>query len=74
MQKVLDFYRLMIFLYGMHFVSTICFILHGFIPEKASYGGFCSQNDQCTNSTVCKDERCTCKQGFVFIDTGCLKS
>nr|XP_022296387.1 protein draper-like isoform X2 [Crassostrea virginica] len=41
--------------------------------EKASYGGFCSQNDQCTNSTVCKDERCTCKQGFVFIDTDCYK-
>ncbi|XP_078309663.1 uncharacterized protein LOC111109335 [Crassostrea virginica] len=45
----------------------------GFIPEKAFYGGFCSQNDQCTNSTVCTNERCTCKQGFVFIDTGCHK-
>nr|XP_022301126.1 prion-like-(Q/N-rich) domain-bearing protein 25 [Crassostrea virginica] len=41
--------------------------------EKASYGGFCSQNDQCTNSTACTNERCTCKQGFVFIDTGCHK-
>ena len=64
----------MIYLYGIYFVSTFCFILHGFNSEKASNGGLSSQNDQCTNSTVCKNERCTCKQGFVFIDTDCHKS
>nr|XP_022297502.1 protein draper-like [Crassostrea virginica] len=38
---------------------------------KSSYGGFCSQSDECTHSTVCKNERCTCKQGFVFINSDC---
>ena len=44
------------------------------IVEKASYGGICSLSDQCTIPTVCKNERCTCKQGFVFHDTDCHKS
>nr|XP_022296125.1 tenascin-like isoform X2 [Crassostrea virginica] len=38
---------------------------------KSSYGGFCSQSDECTHSTVCKNERCTCKPGFVFINSDC---
>ena len=41
------------------------------IVEKTSRGRFCSQSDQCTNSTVC---RCTCEQGFVFIDSDCQES
>ena len=41
---------------------------------KSSYGGFCSQSDQCTHSTVCKNERCTCKPGFVFINSDCHES
>lgn len=44
------------------------------MAEKASYGGICSQSDQCTEPTECRNGRCTCKQGFVFIDTDCLKS
>ena len=41
------------------------------IVEKITHGGFCSQSDQCTNSTVCI---CTCKQGFVFINSDCQES
>ncbi|XP_078339757.1 uncharacterized protein LOC144627247 [Crassostrea virginica] len=42
--------------------------------EKASYGGFCLRSDQCTHSTVCENERCTCKQGFIFINSECHES
>ena len=42
--------------------------------EKASYGGFCSWSNQCTHSTVCENERCTCKQGFIFINSDCHES
>lgn len=42
--------------------------------EKTSYGGICSHSDQCANSTICKSQRCTCHQGFVFIDFDCHES
>ena len=42
--------------------------------ENESFGGICSQNDQCISTTICRKGRCVCRPEYVFIDDDRYKS
>ena len=43
------------------------------IAENESFGGICSQDDQCISTTICRNGRCVCRPEYVFIDDECYK-
>nr|XP_034306690.1 uncharacterized protein LOC117682682 isoform X2 [Crassostrea gigas] len=61
----------------------ICHCMPGYIlvddkclKKTVPAGGFCSLSVQCRgsdNSGICEDGRCTCAEGFTFIDFACKK-
>lgn len=45
--------------------------------DNVPVGGFCSLYKQCTgsnNSEICENGRCTCAEGFKYVEFACKKS